>query len=99
MILNLTIFLRYTFLLIIGKIPWKNYFTLLKRLFLLKETFSSNKFVRIGNRVKMELWLAAFPQPSFWQVCDKFASTDDEPGCASVVIGITKACAYKCPHC
>lgn len=72
-------------------------FAALKRALLLIATVSRNKVVRLGDVHKLQLYFPAYPTPAFWESLEKFVRPD--PGPLTVVFSMTKACAYKCPHC
>lgn len=70
---------------------------LLWRLILLLKPVVRNKVVKIGHLYKLQLYLPAYPSPAFWETLEKLRRPD--PGPATVVFSMTKACGYRCPHC
>jgi MoaA/NifB/PqqE/SkfB family radical SAM enzyme len=93
------VFLKYTGYLLRRKISFKQYILFFKRLILLQMRFRHNKIVRIGNVYKMHLYLPAFPSPAFFHALKRFLMRGGEPSPVSVLLSVTKACTYNCPHC
>jgi len=93
------IFLKYTGFLLTRKMSFKQYILFFKRLILLQIRFRHNKVVRIGDVYKMHLYLPAFPSPAFFHALKRFLMLEGEPSPVSVLLSVTKACTYNCPHC
>jgi MoaA/NifB/PqqE/SkfB family radical SAM enzyme len=93
------VFLKYTGFLLRRKISFKQYILFFKRLILLQMRFRHNKIVRIGSVYKMHLYLPSFPSPAFFHALKRFLMLKGEPSPVSVLLSITKACTYNCPHC
>jgi len=93
------IFFKYTGFLLRRKISFKQYILFFKRLIHLQMRFRHNKVVRIGNVYKMHLYLPAFPSPAFFHALKRFLMLEGEPPPVSVLLSVTKACTYNCPHC
>ena len=91
------VFCRYALQVISGKLSLIAFCRLIYRLLLLLKVMVRNKVVKIGSLYKLELYLPAYPSPAFWETINKFLRSD--PGPATVVFSMTKACGYKCPHC
>ena len=60
--------------------------------------FRHNKVVRVANGYKLHLYLPAYPSDAFFHAVESKLITSP-PGPTTIVLSITKACAYKCPHC
>jgi MoaA/NifB/PqqE/SkfB family radical SAM enzyme len=56
-----------------------------------------SKVVRRGGLRKLHLYVPAYPSPAFWHALEKLYRPD--PGPISVVLSMTRACSYRCPHC
>ncbi len=97
--LTIYIFLRYTRFLLLRQISFKQYVLFFKRMILLQMRFRHNKFIRIGNVYKLHLYLPAFPSPAFFHALKRFLMLKGEPSSVSVLLSVTKACTYNCPHC
>lgn len=93
------IFLKYTSLLLSGKISLKQYIIFFKRVLLFYTRLRHNKVVKIGNVYKIHLYLPSFPTKAFFQALDKFLILNRDPPPTSILLSMTKACAYNCPHC
>ena len=77
----------------------RRYYSLLRRLLVLVGTLSHNKVVRINGTHKFQIYLPAFPSPAFFHSLQKYDPATPNPGPITVVLSMTKACSYKCPHC
>lgn len=97
--MGVTIFARYFFLLLLGKISLKQYLIFVKRILLLSKVLSYNKAVRINNVYKVHLYLPGFPSKAFYKAIDKFLILDEQTIPTTVVLSMTKACGYNCTHC
>ncbi|MBU8892546.1 MAG: radical SAM protein [Bacteroidales bacterium] len=58
-----------------------------------------NKYSKIGKRFKIHLYLPGFPSKAFFHACGKVLEFDKKMPGISVLISVTSACRYKCPHC
>ena len=74
------------------------YLRFLRRACRLLLTFWHNKVVRVANGYKLHLYLPAYPSPAFFYAIES-KLVRRPPGPITVVFSMTKACAYKCPHC
>ncbi|MBF0502683.1 MAG: radical SAM protein [Candidatus Riflebacteria bacterium] len=88
---------RYCGEVVQGRLGFRDYILLSYRLILLLKVMIRNKVVQIGDLYKLQLYLPAYPSPAFWESINKFLRRD--PGPLTVVLSMTKACGYKCPHC
>ena len=84
---------RYAF-----RLTPRDYFAFLRRAAVLLWTFRHNRSVKTTQGRKLQLYLPAWPSPVF------FTALENEllrkpPAPTSVVLSMTRACAYKCPHC
>jgi MoaA/NifB/PqqE/SkfB family radical SAM enzyme len=77
----------------------RRYFTFLRRLTVLLKVLWHNKVMRINGTYKFEIYLPAFPTPAFFHAIKKYDPATREPAALTVVLSMTKACAYQCPHC
>lgn len=93
------VFLKYTSSLLSGKISLKQYMIFFKRVLLFYTRLRHNKVVKIGSVYKMHLYLPSFSTKAFFQALDKFLILNQDPPPTSMLLSITKACTYKCPHC
>ncbi|MDD2422177.1 MAG: radical SAM protein, partial [Heliobacteriaceae bacterium] len=71
----------------------------LKRLLLFLAKMKDNKFVRIGQRTRIDLYCPGFPSRGFDTACRKFLVFDQKMPCTTVLISVTSACPYHCRHC
>lgn len=88
---------RYAVVALRGGMPLRTYPRFLWRAFLFLLTVRHNKIVKIGGLYKLQLYMPAYPTPAFWHVLEKLYRP--VPGPLSVVLSMTRACTYECPHC
>ncbi|MFI4911029.1 MAG: radical SAM/SPASM domain-containing protein [Sedimentisphaeraceae bacterium JB056] len=74
------------------------YVVFLRRASILLCCFWHNKTVKMANGYKLQLYLPAYPSKAFFYTIDSKLLRKN-PGPATVVYSMTKACNYKCPHC
>lgn len=97
--LKISIFFHFIPALWKGKLSFKRFFLLLKRLLLFVSRMQHNKFVNIGDKTKLGLYVPGFPSEAFYTACDKFSQFDEKMPCTTVLLSITSACPYSCKHC
>ncbi len=97
--IKLTTFFYFAGKLICGHIKPKYFFRVLKRLLFFLSYMQHNKYVKIGNRLKINLYLPGFPSKAFFTACSKVLEFDKKMRAVSALVSITSACRYKCPHC
>jgi MoaA/NifB/PqqE/SkfB family radical SAM enzyme len=102
-IINLKI-KAYTFIyffgqLIKGKFKPKYFFRVLRRLLFFLSYMKQNKYVKIGNKLKINLYLPGFPSRAYFHACNKVTVFNEKMPSISALISVTSACRYKCPHC
>ena len=71
----------------------------LRRLLLFLSKLDHNKFVKIGSATRMDLYVPSFPSEAFYAGCEKFLHFDDPMPCVTVLVSVTSACRFSCPHC
>jgi MoaA/NifB/PqqE/SkfB family radical SAM enzyme len=89
----------FTGLLFKGEIKLKHYPRILRRLLFFLASMKHNKYVRINGRTKINLYVPGFPSKAFYTACRKVLEFEKKMPCISVLISLTSACRYKCPHC
>ncbi|MBU2634773.1 MAG: radical SAM protein, partial [Nanoarchaeota archaeon] len=82
-----------------GRISVRRYILFLKRLLYFLSKIYPNKFVKIGNAVRLGLYIPRFPSQAFFTACRKFMVFDAKLPCTTVLISVTSACRFKCEHC
>lgn len=100
--LKLYVFLKYFKRYLTGDIRFKQYIVFLKRVLFLFDKIKINKVVKTRGVYKMHIYLPAFPTPAFFVALDKFLlqkKPPEEINPTSVLLSMTKACNYNCPHC
>lgn len=100
--LKLHVLFRYTLLLLLGKIKFKQYKLLIKRALLFLEKIKVNKIVKTRGVYKIHIYLPAFPTKAFFISLDKFLTIKNDelnPYPTSVLVSIGKGCGNNCKHC
>jgi hypothetical protein len=80
-----------------GRMPARKYPVFLYRALLFLLALRHSKAVGCGGRWKLHLYIPAYPSRAFWHTLGKLCRP--EPGPVSVVLSMTRACSYRCPHC
>lgn len=93
------LFIKYSVVLISRKISFRQYVIFFRRLIIFNKRLKHNKVVKINKQYKIHFWLPVFPSKPFFQAVEKFLIINGDPPPVSVVLSMTKACTYKCPHC
>lgn len=75
------------------------YIRLLVRAAIFTRIFYAHKLLRLSDgRYKMDFYVPAYPSKAFFDSLEtKLIAQPPRP--ATVVLSMTKACQYKCPHC
>jgi MoaA/NifB/PqqE/SkfB family radical SAM enzyme len=94
-----TIGARLLFDMLRGRLRVTRSLVWLRRLWLLVLTLRHNKVIAINGTYKFQVYLPAFPTPAFYHALRKYDPATKRPGPLSVVLSMTKACSYHCPHC
>ena len=97
--IKLSVFFHYLPEVLNKKLSIKNFIKLLKRLLLFIGKVKDNKFVKIGNIIKLDLYVPGFPSKAFYTACDKFKVFDNKLPCTTVLTSVTSACKFNCEHC
>jgi len=100
--LKLHVFSKYLKRLLLGEINLEQFIVFLKRVLLLFNKIKINKVVKTRGVYKIHIYLPAFPTKAFFIALDKFLV--QKPSLlnlypTSVLLSMSKACNYKCPHC
>ncbi len=80
-----------------GRMPARVYPAFLRRALLFLGAVRHNKVVRRGGLYKLQLYMPAYPSRAFFHALGKLYRP--QPGPVSVVMSMTRACSYRCPHC
>lgn len=97
--LKISIFCHFLPALWKGELSFKRFILLLKRLLLFVSRMKHNKFVKIGDKTRLGLYIPGFPSPAFYTACQKFSQFEEKMPCTTVLLSITSACPYHCQHC
>jgi MoaA/NifB/PqqE/SkfB family radical SAM enzyme len=80
-----------------GRMAAREYLQFLYRALLFLGAVRHNKVVRRGDLYKLQLYMPAYPSRAFFHALEKLHRP--QPGPTSVVLSMTRACTYHCPHC
>lgn len=58
-----------------------------------------NKFARVGENIRLDMYVPGFPSRAFYTACHKFAVFGEKLPCAVALVSVTSACTYHCAHC
>ncbi len=97
--LKIHIFLFFLPELFMGKITLRRFLLFLKRLLFFLSRLQHNKFVRIGGKTRIDLYVPGYPSKAFLTACKKFIQFENKMPCTTVLISVTSACMYHCSHC
>ena len=82
-----------------GEFMARNFPRVLRRLLFFLFAFKENKYVKIGRNIKINLYVPGFPSKAFFTACKKVLEFEKKLPDVTVLISVTSACRYKCPHC
>ena len=97
--LKISVFLYFISELLKGNVSLKEFFLFSRRLLIFLSKMQHNKFVKIGGKTRLNLYVPGFPSKAFYTACKKFMQFEEEMPCATVLISLTSACRYNCSHC
>ncbi len=97
--IKLAVLFYFIFELLKGEIKGKYFIRVLKRLLFFLYAFKDNKYVKIGRNTKINLYVPGFPAKAFFIACKKVLEFEKKMPDVTVLISVTSACRYKCPHC
>ena len=97
--IKLGTFVYFTSLLLQGQIKLKHFLRVLRRLLFFLYAFRDNKYVKIGSNIKINLYVPGYPSKAFFTACKKVLEFDKKLPDVTVLLSITSACRYNCPHC
>jgi MoaA/NifB/PqqE/SkfB family radical SAM enzyme len=97
--LKLWIFFYFLSYFFKSRLSLSGYLSFLRRLAYFFKKLQHNKFIKIGNTTRLGLYIPRFPSRAFITACNKFTVFNKKLPCITVLISITSACRFKCPHC
>ncbi|HBX51216.1 MAG TPA: radical SAM protein [Bacteroidales bacterium] len=93
------VFYTFYFKMMLFIISPVTFIRVLRRLNFFLSSIQHNKFARTRQGTKIDLYVPAFPSKAFFTACNKFAVFKDIMPCTTVLISVTSACRFSCPHC
>lgn len=97
--IKLGTFFYFISLLLKREIKVKNFIRVLRRLLFFLYAFRDNKYVKIGNNIKINLYVPGYPSGAFFTACKKVLEFEKKLPDVTVLLSVTSACRYNCPHC
>jgi len=97
--LGVMVFFHYFLQVLSGKLSLRVFFNFMKRMSLLPVVIKNNKYVKIGNKTRIGLYIPAIPSKAYYTTCNKYLEFEKQFPCLTVLISITSACGFKCEHC
>lgn len=97
--IKLTVFAFFLQQFLMGRLHSPNFIRFLRRLLFFLSKMKENKYIRIGNRIKINLYVPAFPTKAFFNACSKVNEFEKKMPCVTALISITSSCRFKCEHC
>ena len=97
--IKLLVFFHYSGRCLTGNIRFRHYFRILRRLLYFLSKMKENKYVKIGNLTKVNLYVPFFPTKAFYTACDKVTVFEEKMPAVSVLVSVTSACRFNCEHC
>ncbi len=97
--IKLGVLFHFTGRLLAGEIEPRHFIRFLRRLLFFLSKMKHNKYVRIGNTIKINLYVPAYPTRAFFRACSKVNSFSGKMPCVSALVSITSACRFRCDHC
>lgn len=82
-----------------GEFKASYFIRVLRRLLFFLYAFRDNKYVKIGRNTKLNLYVPGYPAKAFFTACKKVLEFEKKMPDVTVLISVTSACRYKCPHC
>ncbi|MFC2100726.1 radical SAM/SPASM domain-containing protein [Bacteroidota bacterium] len=89
----------FTYRLFSGEIKLRYFIRFLKRLLFFLSQMHHNKYVKIGNKIKINLYVPAFPTKAFFIACKKVNEFHSKMPCVTALVSISSACHFHCNHC
>ncbi len=93
------IFFYFLFEMFKFKISLQHFIALLRRLLIFLKSLNKNKFVKLGKRTKLDLYIPGFPSKAFFHSCYKFLTFNQKMPALTALVSITSACTFNCKHC
>ena len=97
--IKLAVFLYFTGRLFLGEIRPAHYPRFLRRLLFFLSMMKHNKYVKIGNKIKINLYVPGYPSKAFFNACRKVNEFERKMPCVTVLVSVTSACRFNCEHC
>ncbi|GAB6090648.1 radical SAM protein [Spirochaeta dissipatitropha] len=108
----LGVFFHFLPLMLRGRLSPRRFTAFSRRMLLFLRIIDHNKFAVMGggstgvagsassgSGARLELYLPSYPSRAFFHAAEKFLEFDDMFPCTTVLLSITSACKFACPHC
>jgi MoaA/NifB/PqqE/SkfB family radical SAM enzyme len=81
------------------KLKAARFFRYLRRLLLFLTKMKGNKYIRVAEGVKINLYVPAFPSKAFFYATHKMLAFEKKMPAITALVSVTSACRYNCEHC
>ena len=96
---KIAVFFHYAPLLLKRGMSMTQFNLFIKRLLLFLSKLQHNKFQKMPNGIRLDLYVPSFSSRAFYTACDKFKIFGEKLPCTGVLLSVTSACMYNCKHC
>jgi MoaA/NifB/PqqE/SkfB family radical SAM enzyme len=97
--LKISVLVHFLAMVLKGRIGIRQFFRILKRLNYFLSKIQHNKFFKVTEGTKLDMYLPAYPSKAFLRSCEKVNAFDAQFPCLTVLISVTSACRFNCRHC
>jgi len=94
-----SVFLHYLPDLLKGELKLRQFIAFLRRMLLFLSKLQHNKFSKMKNGTRLDLYVPTFPTSAFYTACNKFKTFGEKLPCSGVLVSVTSVCMYHCQHC
>jgi len=98
-LIKMSMLLYSLFLIISGQLKLNKLIVYLKRLLIFIHKMHGNKYVWVNNKIKINLYVPAFPSKAFFYATHKMLEFTGKMPAITALVSITSACRYDCEHC
>lgn len=82
-----------------GALKPGRFFSYLRRLLIFLSKMKGNKYIKVSNGTKINLYVPAFPTKAFFHATHKMLEFEKKMPAITALVSITSACRYDCEHC
>jgi len=98
-LIKMSMLIYSLYLIISGQLKVKKLIPYLKRLLIFINKMQGNKYVWINNKIKINLYVPAFPSKAFFYATHKMLEFKKKMPAITALVSVSSACRYDCAHC